>query len=166
MKALKPYKKTCKKTLAVCSLTSVFAIFFWIWILRQGFPGNSADKKSAYNAGDPGLIPELGSSPREGNGDPLQCFWASLVAPTVEKLPGMQETQIRSLGWEDPLEDGMATHPVFLPREFHIVKYYLAIKENAVFPLRQHGWTKRVLCKVNCQTQRDKYHMISLLCVI
>ena len=82
------------------------------------------------------------------------------------KNPPANVGDIRDPGWEDSLEKGMATHPVFLPREFHIVKYYLAIKENAVFPLRQHGWTKRVLCKVNCQTQRDKYHMISLLCVI
>ena len=29
----------------------------------------------------------------------------------------MQETQVRSLGWEDPLEEGMATHSVFLPGE-------------------------------------------------
>ena len=31
----------------------------------------------------------------------------------------MQESQVRSLGREDPLEEGMATHPVFLPGEFH-----------------------------------------------
>ena len=35
---------------------------------------------------------------------------ASLVAQTVKRLPTMQETQVRSLGWEDPLEKGMATH--------------------------------------------------------
>ena len=34
----------------------------------------------------------------------------SLVAQKVKNLPAMQETQIRSLGWEDPLEEGMATH--------------------------------------------------------
>ena len=31
------------------------------------------------------------------------------MAQTVKNLPAMQETQIRSLGWEDPLEKGMAT---------------------------------------------------------
>ena len=32
----------------------------------------------------------------------------------------MQETQVQSLGWEDPLEKGIATHiPIFLPGEFH-----------------------------------------------
>ena len=34
---------------------------------------------------------------------------ASLVAQTVKNLPAMQETWVRSLGWEDPLEKGMAT---------------------------------------------------------
>ena len=36
--------------------------------LNLGFPSSSADKKSAYNAGDPSLIPGLGRSPREGIG--------------------------------------------------------------------------------------------------
>ena len=36
------------------------------------FPGGSDGKASAYNAGDPGSIPWLGRSPREGNGNPLQ----------------------------------------------------------------------------------------------
>ena len=35
---------------------------------------------------------------------------ASLVAQTVKNLPVMQETQVRSLGLEDPLGKGMATH--------------------------------------------------------
>ena len=38
----------------------------------MGFPGGSDGKASAYNAGDPGSIPGLGRSPREGNGNPLQ----------------------------------------------------------------------------------------------
>ena len=36
--------------------------------------------------------------------------WASLVAQTVKNLLAIQETRVRSLGWEDPLEKGMATH--------------------------------------------------------
>ena len=35
---------------------------------------------------------------------------ASLVTQTVKRLPAMQETQVQSLGWEDPLEKEMATH--------------------------------------------------------
>ena len=38
----------------------------------------------------------------------------SLVAQTVKNLPAMWETWVRSLGWEDPLEEGMATHSVVL----------------------------------------------------
>ena len=36
----------------------------------------------------------------------------------VKKLPAIQETQVQSLGWEDPLEEGIPT-PVFLPGESH-----------------------------------------------
>ena len=36
--------------------------------------------------------------------------WASLVAQLVKNLPTMWETWVRSLGWEDPLEKGKATH--------------------------------------------------------
>ena len=41
-------------------------------ITQLGFPGGSVGKESAYNEGDPGLIPGLGRSPGEGNGSPLQ----------------------------------------------------------------------------------------------
>ena len=44
---------------------------------------------------------------------------ASLAAQTVKNPPAMQETWVRSLGWEDPLEKGMATHSVFLSGKFH-----------------------------------------------
>ena len=37
---------------------------------------------------------------------------ASLVAQTVKNLPAMQETRVRSLGWEDPLEEGMAIYSI------------------------------------------------------
>ena len=77
------------------------------------FPDSSVGKESAYNAGDPSLIPELGRSAGEGIGYPLQ-YWASLVALLVKNLPAMQETWIRSLGWEDPLEKGKATHSSIL----------------------------------------------------
>ena len=39
-----------------------------------------------------------------------ELFRASLVAQTAKNLPVMQETRDQSLGWEDPLEKGMATH--------------------------------------------------------
>ena len=36
------------------------------------------------------------------------------VAQIVKNLPAMQETRVRSLSWEDPLEKGMAIHPSIL----------------------------------------------------
>ena len=56
------------------------------------------------------MIPGSESSPGEGTDYPLQYSWASLVAQTIKNLPAMRETSVRSLGWEDPLEEGMATH--------------------------------------------------------
>ena len=45
---------------------------------------------------------------------------ASVVAQLVKNLPAMQKTWVRSLGWENTLEKGKATHsPVFWPGEFH-----------------------------------------------
>ena len=40
--------------------------------------------------------------------------WASLMAQMVKNLPAVQETQVWSLGWEGPLEKGMATHSSIL----------------------------------------------------
>ena len=46
---------------------------------------------------------------------PSVCLlWASLVAQMVKNLPAMQETWVRSLGWKDPLEEGMAIHSSIL----------------------------------------------------
>ena len=36
--------------------------------------------------------------------------WASLVVQMIKIVPAMWETQVQFLGWEDPLENGMATH--------------------------------------------------------
>ena len=76
----------------------------------MGFLGSSAGKEFTCNTGNPGSISGSGSSPGEGIGFPLQYAWASLVAQMIKNLPVMQETWIRSLGQEDPLEEGMATH--------------------------------------------------------
>ena len=42
----------------------------------------------------------------------------AMVAQMIQNLPAVQETQVRSLGQEEPLEKGMAT-PIFLPGKFH-----------------------------------------------
>ena len=56
------------------------------------------------------MIPGSGRSSGEGIGYPLQYSWASLVAQLVKNPPAMWETWFQSLGWEDALEEGMATH--------------------------------------------------------
>ena len=58
--------------------------------IHGGFPGGSGGKESARNAGDPDLIPGLGRSPEEGNGNPLPVF-----------LPGESHRQ-RSLAGYSP----------------------------------------------------------------
>ena len=78
------------------------------------FLDSSVGKESASNVGDPGLIPGPGRSPGEGISYPLQCSWASLVAQLVKNLPSMWETSVWSLGSEDPLEKGKATHSTIL----------------------------------------------------
>ena len=60
--------------------------------------------------GDPGL----GRSAGQGIGYVLQYSWTSLSAQLVKKPPVIWETWVRSLGWEDPLEKGKATHSSIL----------------------------------------------------
>ena len=47
----------------------------------------------------------------------MSSAWAFLVAQMVKNLPAMQETWVPSLGWDDPLEKGMATHSSILAWE-------------------------------------------------
>ena len=80
----------------------------------MGFPDSSVGEESACNTGDSGLIPGSGRSAGEVIGYPLQYSSASLVAQLVKNLPATWETWIPSLGWEDPLEKGKATHSSIL----------------------------------------------------
>ena len=57
-----------------------------------------------------------------------------LVAQTVKSLPAMRETWVRSLGWEDPLEEGMATHSSILAWRIPM--------ERGVWQATVHGVTK------------------------
>ena len=60
------------------------------------------------------MIPGLGRSAEEGIGYPLQYSVACLVTHLIKNLPAMWETWVRSLGQEDLLEKGMATHSSIL----------------------------------------------------
>ena len=77
-------------------LEAISLVFYTLSRFIMGFPGSSDDKASAYNAGDPALIPGSGRSPEEGNGNPLQysCLenpmdWGSWQA-TVHKVAKSQ----------------------------------------------------------------------------
>ena len=63
-------------------------------LIYQGFLESSVGKESAFNAGDPSLIPGSGRSLREEIGYPLQYSRASLVAQLVKNPPPMQETWV------------------------------------------------------------------------
>ena len=82
--------------------------------MYMGFHDSSVGKESACNSGDRSAIPELGRSSGEGIGYPFWYSWASLVAQLVKNPPAMREIWVRSLGWEDPLEKGKATHSSIL----------------------------------------------------
>ena len=60
------------------------------------FPGSSDSKAFAYNAGDPGSIPESGTSPGEGNGNPLQ--YPCLENPIGEEPGGLQSMRSQRVG--------------------------------------------------------------------
>ena len=87
--------------------------------IEQGSPALLADSLLSEPPGKSCSIPGSGRPPGEGIGYPLQYSWASLVAQLVKNLPAMQETWVRSLGQEDPLEKGMEPTPVFFLGEFH-----------------------------------------------
>ena len=78
------------------------------------FPDSSDNEESVRNAEGPNLILGSGRSSGGGNGYPLQDSWVSLVAQMIQNPPAMQETQVRSLGREDLLEEEMATHSSLL----------------------------------------------------
>ena len=104
---------------------------------QKGFLGSSSGKESACDAGDPGSIPESGSSPGEGIGCLLQYSWFSLVAQTIKNLPAMQENWVQSLGWEDPLEKGVATH-------FSILAWRIPMDRGSWQLYKIHGGLKEL----------------------
>ena len=102
-----------KRTLYTCVCVYIY-IYTHTYILYThrlvGFSDSSVSKESTCNAGDPSLILGSRRSPGEGIGYQLQDSWVFLVAQKVKNLLAMQETWIQSLGWEDLLEEGMATY--------------------------------------------------------
>ena len=75
--------------------------FCMLFIVSLGFPGGSAGKESACNAGNLGSIPGLGRSPRGGNSNPLQYSflensmdrgtWQATVHGVAKSLPRLRD---------------------------------------------------------------------------
>ena len=114
--------------LKVAPDSSQEGIYMLDFITFWGLHDSSVGKESACNAGEPGLIPGSGRSTGEGIGYPLQYSWASLVAQLVKNLPAMWETWVQSLGWEDPLEKGKATHSSILAWRIPWTVYFVGSK--------------------------------------
>ena len=127
------------------------------WKVPMGFPGNSAGKESACSTGDPSSIPGSGRSPGEGIGYPLHYSWASLMAQLVKNLPAMWETWVRSLGWEDPLEKGMATYSSILAWRIHGLCSPWGRKESGTTEqlslyFNSH-WSSTVVLRLGCSSE-------------
>ena len=86
----------------------------------------------------------LGRSTGEGIDYPFQYSWASLVAQLVKNLPAMQETWVQSLGWEEPLEKGKATHSSILAWRIPWTVYPMGVTESQTQLSNFHSLTHRV----------------------
>ena len=93
----------------------VLSLLYGPTLTSVGFLDSSVGKESACNAGDSGSMPGLERSAGELIRYPIQYSWASFVAKLVKNPTVMWETWVWSLGWEDPLEKGKATHSSILP---------------------------------------------------
>ena len=93
----------CVSNTAVCKMVR-HPLNTWFSLLlfamnykgKECFPGGSEVKASACNAGDLGLIPGLGRSPGEGNGNPLQ--YSCLENPWTEESGGLRSTGSQRVG--------------------------------------------------------------------
>ena len=78
----------------------------------------------------------------------LHTIWASLVVQKVKNLPAMWKTWVQSLGWEDPLEEGMANHSNILAWEI---------------PMDRGAWRALVHGVAKSWTPLSDYHTYNLL---
>ena len=79
---------------------------------------------------------------------PVICR-ASLVAQAVKYPPVIQETQVQSLGWEDPLEKGMETHSIFFPGESGWATNH-GVTKSQTWLMTKHTWGK-IIIPVKCE---------------
>ena len=104
--------------------------------------------KNRLQRGRPQFDPESESSAGEGIGYPLQSSWASLAAQMVKNPPTMWETWVWSLGWEDPLEKGMATHSSVLAWRTPWTE-----EPGGLQSMRSQSWTRLSPAQTDGQTK-------------
>ena len=80
----------------------------------MGFSGSSAGKESSCNAGDPSSIPGLERSVGEGIGLPTPVFLGFSCGSAGKESACKAGDLGSNLSWEDPLEEGKATHATIL----------------------------------------------------
>ena len=81
------------------------------------------------------------------------CMLTSPVAQMIKRLPTMQETQVRSLGWEDPLEKEMATHSSILAWRIPWMEVPGELQQSMVLQRVGHNWvtfTSLHICMYTC----------------
>ena len=103
------------------------------WRCLQGFPWWLSWQRIHLQCGRSGFNSWVGKILWRRERLPLQYSWISLVPQLGKNLPAMLETRVRSLGWEDPLEKGKATTPVFWPGESHGLYRPWGCKESDTF---------------------------------
>ena len=95
------------------------------------------------------MIPGSGGSAGEGISYPLQYSSAPLVAQLIKNLPAVREAWVQSLGWEDPLEKGKATHSSILAWRFpwtvHCIVHGVAESQTQLNDFHFH-----LFCKLWC----------------
>ena len=89
---------------------------------------------------------------------------ASLVAQVVKNPPAMWETWVRSLSWEDLLEEGMATHSVFLPGESHGQRSLVGYSPRG--HRVGHGGSEAPYKETLINLKRDSFCSLTLACFV
>ena len=86
--------------------------------------------------------------------------WASLVAQMVKNLPEIQETWVQSLGWEDPLEVGMATHSSIFAWRIPWTEESGRLQSTGLQRIR-HDWAIKHIHHISTHLQSDTYFQIT-----
>ena len=108
----------------------------------MGFPGSSAGKESACNAGEPGLIPGLGRSTGEGISYPLQYSWlpfpggsdgdeSTCNAGDLVLIPGLGKSPGESMLLSQP--DSPSPSPLLCPQMYFLCPYLYSCPANRFF---------------------------------